>query len=68
MSEERSSIQFVSAAEMADLLGVRAAAVRRWARRGAIPRLALPSGRFAFDPDAVIAALQDNQDGGTERD
>jgi predicted site-specific integrase-resolvase len=68
MSEERSSIQFVSAAEMAERLGVKASSVRRWARRGDIPKLVLPSGRFVFDPDAVIATLQDNQDGMTDRD
>lgn len=62
MSDERSSLHFVTATEMAARLGVRASAVRRWARRGDIPRLVLPSGRFVFDPQAVIAALQDRQE------
>jgi predicted site-specific integrase-resolvase len=68
MNDERSPIQFVTAAEMAERLGVKASAVRRWARRGDIPKLVLPSGRFVFDPEAVIAALQTNQDGGTDGD
>jgi len=68
MNDERSSIRFVTAAEMAEQLGVKVSAVRRWARRGDIPKLVLPSGRFVFDPEAVIAALQTNQDGGTDGD
>jgi excisionase family DNA binding protein len=67
MKDERSSIQFVPPTEMAERLGVKASAVRRWTRRGDIPKLVLPGGRFVFDPDAVIAALQSNQDGGTDR-
>jgi len=63
MNAERFSIRFVSAAELAERLGVKASAVRRWARRGDIPRLVLPNGRFVFDPDAVIVALRSNQDG-----
>jgi predicted site-specific integrase-resolvase len=59
---------FVTATEMAERLGVRASAVRRWARRGAIPKLVLPNGRFVFDPAAVIAAMQSRQNGGTRRD
>ena len=51
---------------MADRLGVRASAVRRWAHRGDIPKLVLPSGRFVFDPMAVIASLRRRQDGGVE--
>jgi predicted site-specific integrase-resolvase len=53
---------------MAERLGVKASAVRRWARRGDIPKLVLPSGRFVFAPEAVIASLQTNQDGGTDGD
>ena len=68
MNQERSSIHFVTAADMAERLGVKASAVRRWARRGDIPMLSLPNGRFVFDPEAVIATLQTNQDGGTDRD
>jgi len=50
--------QFLNASEMGDLLGVRAANVRRWARLGQIPKLVLPGGRFVFDPEAVIATLR----------
>jgi predicted site-specific integrase-resolvase len=64
MSDSPRQTCFISAAAMADRLGVRVGAVRRWARRGDIPKLVLPSGRFVFDPTAVIAALQRRQDGG----
>ncbi len=50
--------QFLNASEMGDLLGVRAANVRRWARLGQIPKLILPGGRFVFDPEAVIDVLR----------
>ena len=52
-------IEFVSAAEMGDRLGVRSGTVRRWARLGLVPKLVLPNGRFVFDPRAVVAALQE---------
>ena len=68
MSNERSSIQFVNATEMAGQLGVKASAVRRWARRGDIPKLVLPNGRFVFDPAAVVASLRAHQAGGDGRD
>ena len=68
MSSERSTPRFVTATEMAGRLGVRAASVRRWARRGEIPKLVLPSGRFVFDPVAVIASLRAGQGGGNGRD
>ena len=42
---------------MADLLGVKARQVRRWAHEGKIPKLILPGGRFVFNPKTVIEAL-----------
>ena len=59
MANEQTSRQFVSADEIAAQLGVKAAAVRRWARRGSIPKLVLPGGRYVFDPSAVIAVLRE---------
>ncbi len=53
--------RFISAAAMADRLGVRASAVRRWAWRGLIPKLVLPNGRLVFDPARVIAELEQHQ-------
>jgi predicted site-specific integrase-resolvase len=58
MSDSHRQTCFISAAAMADRLGVKASAVRRGARRGDIPKLVLPSGRFVFDPVAVIASLK----------
>ena len=63
MKNKIASPQFVNAAEMGDILGVRAISVRRWAHEGLIPKLDLPSGRFVFDPKAVIAALRKQQKG-----
>ena len=63
MKNEIATPQFINAAEMGDILGVRPANVRRWARDGLIPKLVLPGGRFAFDPKAVIAALHKQQGG-----
>jgi excisionase family DNA binding protein len=50
-------IKFVKAGAMADLLGVKARQVRRWAHEGKIPKLILPGGRFVFNPKTVIEAL-----------
>ena len=58
MNRKITKTQFVNASEMADILSVTAECIRRWARRGLIPRLDLPSGRYAFDPGAVITHLQ----------
>jgi len=51
----------VSTSEMAAMLGVRRGSVRRWASRGLIPKVVLPSGRFVFEPQAVIAKLREIQ-------
>ena len=51
-------IKFVDAGAMGDLLGVKAKHVRIWARQDKIPKLTLPNGRFAFNPNAVIQALK----------
>jgi predicted site-specific integrase-resolvase len=56
--DNQTLFKFVSAKDMADLLGVKARNVRRWARDGRIPKLVLPSGRFVFNPEAVVRALQ----------
>lgn len=50
--------KFVDAGAMGDLLGVKAKHIRIWARQSKIPKLVLPSGKFAFDPNAVIEALK----------
>lgn len=49
---------FVRTNIMAGLLGVKVRNVRQWARQGRIPKLVLPSGRFVFDPQAVVEALR----------
>jgi predicted site-specific integrase-resolvase len=49
---------FVSAAEIGCLLGVRGTVVRKWAKQGKIPKLTLPNGGFVFDSKAVIEALK----------
>ena len=67
MENETASPQFINADDMGDILGVRAANVRRWARDGLIPKLVLPGGRFAFDPKAVIAALHKQQGAADDR-
>jgi predicted site-specific integrase-resolvase len=51
-------IKFVDAGTMGDLLGVKAKHVRIWARQDKIPKLVLPNGRFAFNPNAVIETLK----------
>ena len=58
MNELPHEIRYLCAAAIADLLGVRAGAVRRWAKQGQIPHLVLPGGRRVFDPVEVIAALK----------
>ena len=60
--ENEFHIKFVDATTMGDLRGVKAKHVRTWARRGKIPKLILPSGRFVFDPHAVIEALRKQTD------
>ena len=64
--ETESQTRFVTPAEMGDLIGAGAASIRRWARQGLIPKLVLPSGRFVFDPEAVIAALRKGRKGATD--
>jgi len=49
---------FVSAVGLADLLGVKTRHVRLWARKGKIPKLVLPNGRFVFDSREVIEFLR----------
>jgi len=66
MSGEEVPTQFVTAELMAETLGVKTASVRRWARRGSIPKLILPGGRYAFDPVAVITALRKGSASGGE--
>lgn len=56
--ETEFQIKFVDAGTMGDLLGVKAKHVRIWARQDKIPKLVLPNGRFAFNPNAVIEALR----------
>ena len=53
--------KFVDAGAMGDILGVKAKYVRIWARQDKIPKLVLPNGRFAFNPNAVIEALKANR-------
>jgi len=50
-------IRFVDAAAMADMLDVKAKSVRIWAKQGKIPKIILPNGRFAFNPQAVFETL-----------
>ena len=42
---------------MADMLAVSVEQLRRWAKQSLVPKLTLPSGRYVFNPDEVIAAL-----------
>jgi len=56
--DNQTLFKFVTAKDMADLLGVKARNVRRWAREERIPKLVLPSGRFVFNPEVVVRALQ----------
>jgi len=57
MSEKK---QFVGSEEIADMLGCAPGTVRKMAREKEIPSLSL--GReYRFDPNAVVSALQKDQ-------
>ena len=66
--DNQNPIKFVNAGTMAELLGVKARQIRRWASEGKIPKLTLPGGRFVFDPKAVIETMQlvENQQRGND--
>ena len=49
---------YVKAGVIGDMLDVDAGTIRRWARQRKIPAMKLPNGRFVFDIDAVIAAVE----------
>ncbi len=51
------SIQLVTAVELARQLDVKPDTVRRWSRRGVIPRVQVSNKVIRFDPGAVRAAL-----------
>lgn len=46
--------------EMADLLGITKKKMIELANAGHVPAVRLPSGHYRFDPEAVIAALQND--------
>ena len=56
----------VDATELGRILGYSSETVRAWARRGKIPKLVLPNGRFMFEPEAVIGAMRDTGVAGSE--
>jgi predicted site-specific integrase-resolvase len=56
--DNQTRLNFVRTNVIAGLLGVKVRNVRQWARQGKIPKLVLPSGRFVFDPQAVVEALR----------
>jgi excisionase family DNA binding protein len=47
----------LTAREVAELLGVHAETVLRWARRGQLPAIRLPSGQIRFREDEIEAWL-----------
>ena len=51
-------IQYVKAGDIGDMFDVSSTVVIRWAKRGEIPAIKLPSGRYCFDPKAVTDALK----------
>ena len=61
LMEDHHNSTLVNAYELAEILRVRAATVRRWAREGSIPKLVLPGGRFVFEPTAVMDALRSSE-------
>ena len=58
MDTETRELALVSARRIGRALGVSAGTIRSWARRGWIPYLTLPSGRFVFDPDQVMESIR----------
>ncbi|HEW78609.1 MAG TPA: excisionase [Phycisphaerales bacterium] len=58
MKDDSQKSQYVNAATIGDLFGVNSSTIRRWARDGQIPKVILPSGRFVFNPKAVLLALK----------
>lgn len=59
-AEKRKFDGFALPGELGDMLGVSNTVVLQWAKAKKIPSVKLPSGRYIFDPDAVIAALKSN--------
>jgi len=53
-----SDIQYLKASDIGDMFDVASTVVIRWAKRGEIPAIKLPSGRYCFDPKAVTDALK----------
>ncbi|MBK6939755.1 MAG: helix-turn-helix domain-containing protein [Planctomycetes bacterium] len=51
--------RFVTAHEIGERYGVRAATVKAWAREGRIPSIRITGKIVRFDPDAVDRVLQE---------
>lgn len=54
-----SSLQtLITTGEAADYLGVPIGTLRRWAKKGSVPYVVLPSGRLRFDKADLDAAVR----------
>ena len=58
-----SSRELLTAHELADRLAVRPSTVRKWARQGRIPEVALSPNVRRFDYGSVVAALEHGHSG-----
>jgi len=68
IKNQHTQVQIVPASDLGDLLGVRAATIRRWAKAGKIPVIQLPNGRMVFDLWEVTHALKHSPGQGRDVD
>jgi excisionase family DNA binding protein len=53
--------QFLTARQVADLLGVSSGALLRWTRAGRVPAVKLPSGAIRYLPEQIDRWLEERQ-------
>jgi predicted site-specific integrase-resolvase len=57
---QNTPVNLVDTNTVADRFNVTAEAVRSWAKKGRIPCVILPNGRYAFDMNEVLSATSKN--------
>lgn len=61
MSKPRLDVELLTSAEVAEILRVSGATVRRWARAGKLPGVVVVAGNVRFRRDAIEALLAPEQ-------